>query len=113
MGKARGQGVAGEFKGSFNAGLIKADAQAAGKALDLAVAATTAHEVVFHGMGAKRFHYHNTGYVDATAGGQIGADFSPEAARLIVDRLDIEKVPAPCLTPTFTPGGAGFPSEFR
>jgi uncharacterized protein RhaS with RHS repeats len=69
---------------------IRTAAELAGKSFDIAAAASTAHEVGFHVRGWRSWHYHDTGFVDAASGGQIGANFSPEACDRIKEELQVK-----------------------
>jgi hypothetical protein len=85
-----GQAGAGSFVANMNPTVIR-DAATKSKAnFDVAVAATICHELGLHAMGGKSGHHVTKGFVDASHGGQIGANFSAKACQLIVDRLDVE-----------------------
>jgi RHS repeat-associated protein len=73
------------FHAKLNAAAIKDAASEVHKGLDLAIAATMAHELGLYGLQSLwPSHYHDYGYVDADMGGQIGGEFSPEACKSIV-----------------------------
>jgi hypothetical protein len=87
---AIGQSGAGSFKGSFNPTKCDDAAKGTPHTRAIAIATTIAHELGLHGIGGKSDHFHQTGYVDATGGEQMGKSFSDEAAKLIIARLDMD-----------------------